>query len=673
MARQSCIPRPSTISAGRASVAAPEPSRPSAASRLFGASASSSGLNGNLLTSSRAPGESSSQPSAATSARKSIFASAKKSLGVFGQTPQTKRSSMHPSSVTSSAGRRASVGGTRVTGEDRPITDPSYQRQCIERLNEFLLEYGQTPVSPKFVTCPSSNEIKRVFEILLSALDISMDSMCQQGKQWDSEIGSFVRLLGYRYPVAKKNLAVNSTTNSSRGQLFGLIEWMVDSAYANMRSNIEENLLKEVEDIHLLEASLMAPQSADGEGLRPTIQALIQEQWPDELESLMEEDEELQSNLHDMKAKYEESKETDKFIADLRAEYCTFFKYHNEIQERLLNFRDSSSLEMRDFQQRKLCLEEDIAAITEEQAKTDYLTSTQEHNTDEVRDIMEGLEKRLLEAKQESDKSKENLRVCLRDAESEREKLYFNFQNCKADLSRLYKLLSPITEAEPLSDLFDSREYKNIIRMLDSGDVLDKELDPLLKVYLTKLTQQLLDITSSLDSRAIPTISSQIDAIKIQIDDISSKCSSVDADTSTLLHSIEQTMQARTEKRESLNQKLKEERGQFVNVSDQVKSKSTENEEVKAELNQKFDSHEKKRILDVEKMKRDLSNDARDHLEYLASMEASTREVRDALEERSKKWEERLDYLAKKNKKARKAFAIVKERQAEKENRRKPS
>jgi SMC interacting uncharacterized protein involved in chromosome segregation len=157
--------------------------------------------------------------------------------GLFShQTPQSKgRGSFNPGSAMSSA-RRSSLGGAsnRVAQEDRPISDPGYHKYCVNKLNDFLSEnLGQQSLPPKFVLAPSSHDIRKVFEQLMGFIGLTLS----KGPTWDQEIAGIMRSLGYKYPVAKKNLAVSTTSMHAKGQLFGLFDWLVDALTFGSRTS----------------------------------------------------------------------------------------------------------------------------------------------------------------------------------------------------------------------------------------------------------------------------------------------------------------------------------------------------------------------------------------------------------------------------------------------------
>lgn len=481
-AKGSGIPRPSSI-ARSSSIPVPDSSKPRAFSTV-----------GNNPRISRAP-ESASK-AGPSSARKSIFLSAKKSQGIFGQTPQTKRASAYPSSVTSSAGRRSSIGGQRVTGEDRPITELSYQKQCVEKLNMYLDEIGHPRVNPKFVTSPSSNEIRKVFEILFSQMGVALESLAPQGKPWDSDIGNVVRSLGYRYPIAKKNLAINSTTNNARGQLFGLIEWLVDKVSYATRVDGEKVMGKELEEnfgYHFLDMALDDPENCQKKWIR-----LEERFFPTkenfkllavDKQQLIETEKAIEKELDEF---VENEGEVEKATLDIKRQ-----DEYIEQMEKRREFAESEKFEIREAiaQVSEVMAEKEI-----EKKRTQVLIENQHFDKKDL-ELAKEMQKQLNAKMQECTREHDEIRQKMRDlkliTKSEQLKLYRLHSDMLAYLTRLntsfsVPVFAPV--AEPIIYLFESHQFQNFSDMLrkNSEDEPPTDLLQNMNHFFSQLTLLLI-------------------------------------------------------------------------------------------------------------------------------------------------------------------------------------
>lgn len=594
--------------------------------------------------------------------RKSIFASAKKSVGGFGQTPLGKRASVHPSSVTSSAGRRASVGGARTTGEDRPIAEPSYQRQCIESLNEFLIENGHPPVNPKFVTCPSSNDIKRVFEILLAFWEISIDSLCPPGRPWDSEIGNVVRTLGYRYPVAKKNLAVNSTTNNARGQLFGLIDWLVNGTRVRMRAEAE-NLVQAVPELHIIEVAISRDKLEDH------IPLLVEQDFPDQLDELTQQQHVSLQRVKRVEEECDRFKETDAVINGFKKEVFEFTEYANSYESRLLQFREHTSSERSELTSRQSSLDEEIEMISREQEQIDARASSQEMNAVEVHEILESLDQKMLGAKQEADKNRDILRTAQRELETVQDDLSFHLKNGASEFTKLDTFLSPLPQAEPIVSSFNTRQYKDLAQLLQSQDWSQFKDDSHLSIINFASTLNTLTVhqLSSIENHAITSKSSH-DKILIEHAKMDQKLSLINADLELVDESKAHLTQELLEKRELLQHRLKKSNTDVMRLRETLRSRSSLTAEKKAAIDQEVADYDRALVVRTRKIAAEFRQNCKDAAHNARQQLVETQEVRSKLQEVSLKLQEKHNHCRRKNKKVHKALDIVAERRAKKED-----
>ena len=162
-----------------------------------------------------------------SSARKSVTAK----MNLFGLTPQQSRPSYQPNTCSSAqSNRRSSIGGLRHIKDTRPLSEPSYQRQCANKLITFLTDNGfPHALSKTFATRPTKKEIENIFEFLLQCFGL-------KGKVQpiETEVPKMMVIVEYPFPVKKSDL-VSFTSGRALGSVLGMLEWLVDSL--NVMSN----------------------------------------------------------------------------------------------------------------------------------------------------------------------------------------------------------------------------------------------------------------------------------------------------------------------------------------------------------------------------------------------------------------------------------------------------
>ena len=103
------------------------------------------------------------------------FASARKSMTaklgpLFGMTPQHNRPSFQPNTGSSiqSSNRRSSIAGRGHIKDSRPLSDASYQSNCVKKLIAFLTDNSYPhPISKTLGTRPTVSDISKVFEVII--------------------------------------------------------------------------------------------------------------------------------------------------------------------------------------------------------------------------------------------------------------------------------------------------------------------------------------------------------------------------------------------------------------------------------------------------------------------------------------------------------------------------
>jgi hypothetical protein len=316
----------------------------------------------------------------AFSARKSIFNSARKS-----HTPQTHRPSFNPSSVTSTASRQ-SIGGQRAVTEDRPISDATYHKQCVSKLNDFLQQIGQQPLPPRFCASPSSSDIRRAFDMLLRELGINISQIGQANRGWDSELPVIMRNMGYRYQIPKKFL-IGSTSAHSKGQLFGVFEFLVDTISYISRSGLQ-NVMYQAQDQNVdLRRELLKVACSEA-GVQEQKLSLIEEtlygteeQHQDMKQQVVAIEQEISAVEHEIK----QGEELKRLLSELDSECVKFEKYAQEISEQLEAQREAAEKEVPVLEQKSIETESLIMQQEEKNKKILNQLNDQEFGQDDLK------------------------------------------------------------------------------------------------------------------------------------------------------------------------------------------------------------------------------------------------------------------------------------------------
>ena len=349
-------PRPSAYSAYDSGI--PKPARPAATS--IGRQSSGYGLS----RPSAFGAMSAVKSAAGSSARKSIFFSARKS-----HTPQSKRPSFNPSSVTSTASRQ-SIGGQRSVNEDRPIAEISYHKQCVAKLNDFLQQMGQPALPPRFCASPSSSDIRHTFELLFRELGMNLNQIAQPPKSWDQELPAIMRSLGYRYTIAKKFI-VSSTSNHSKGQLFGMFEWLVDAISYSGRSGLQQVLYQGQEqgvDLprELFKVALCSEPAVREQKLAQIGEALYGTE--EQHLQMVQQGEAIEEEIATLDQEIQQVEEMKRLLSELENECTKFEKYAAEIADQRNAHRETAEKELPLLQQ-KIAETETLIRQQEEKKK----------------------------------------------------------------------------------------------------------------------------------------------------------------------------------------------------------------------------------------------------------------------------------------------------------------
>ena len=325
-------------------------------------------------------------PAGLTSGRKSSNPSASSGLGLFAQTPQTKgRGSFNPGSAMSSVGR-PSLGGVsnRTAQEDRPINDPGYHRHCVQKLNDFLVNnLGQSALPAKFVSAPSSHDIRKVFEVLMNFIGIPLSKT----PAWDQEIAGIMRTLGYRYPIAKKNLAVSTTSMHAKGQLFGLFSWLVDALGYATKTSTEKVIFGERDEEGMVSATMFLKFVFNDEEKEAGMTELYGKMFGTEgdFKALRNNEKKLQQEVNDVDLEIKDYNETEAIVKNLIQEVSKQDKFVSEMEECISKHRETATTEVKEIESRIKRLTKEIQEHERQRQSLIQLLNEQEFGQDDLK------------------------------------------------------------------------------------------------------------------------------------------------------------------------------------------------------------------------------------------------------------------------------------------------
>lgn len=535
------------------------------------------------------------------SAVKSAAGSARKSNRMFqsmsarkSHTPQTGRPSFNPSSVTSSASRQ-SIGGQRSVQEDRPISEISYHKQCVAKLNDFLQRIGQPALPARFCVSPSSSDIRHVFELLFREMGISLSQIAQPPKTWDQELPNLMRGLGYRYTIGKKFI-VSSTSNHSKGQLFGLLDWLVDAISYSCRSGLD-HVMRQTHgqgvDVPLEIFKIVLyndPESRDkklhqiGETLFGT---------EEQRREMCQQEIALQTEISVLDEEIEQLQAMEQLLSSYEAEYFKAKKFTQQIEEHLKSHRDIADQELPVLMEKIILTE---SQIKEQKEKRDMVLAQlkgQEFGQDDLKwarerqqQLKEDVE-RETKAIEEHKRSLRDVRLTVKQEEDALIKIQSNLHSLLMSLKEAVLSPSIGPYVQQMRDLLQGRQLETVADFLIQPIVMTPEasekrtmLRNLVREYKTQLLQQTVALEGNVMTKA-----------ELQIKELQ-----------TAISEKEKTIQSLRDKISELNKEIENERLDAASEHARLKSEYENNQSFLKELGDKLKKSEAETADRVQKL-----------------------------------------------------------------------
>lgn len=141
-------------------------------------------------------------------------------------TPQQTRQSHVPSS-TSRISRVSSSG--RQFKDNRPLSDPSYHRECQAKIFNFLTENDYPhQLTKQTLVRPSLSDVCKIFEYLLSFF--IPDIMIRNGSDTsiDQVVPKTMASIGYMFPIKRSDL-VSFSGGRQLGSVLAMLDFLVDA------------------------------------------------------------------------------------------------------------------------------------------------------------------------------------------------------------------------------------------------------------------------------------------------------------------------------------------------------------------------------------------------------------------------------------------------------------
>ena len=502
ISRPSGIPKPGTgisrpsmapSSVNRQSYGAS--SQPSATRRLFGAGAPGTGRPSVGFGTVNRNNTSASGFSAAKSAYGGF--SARKSMkgptgGLFSQTPQNKNRLSFSSTISQSTGRRrSSIGNAAERLQDtRPLSDSQYHKAVVAKLNDILEQNGMNPMQRTFASSPTAKDVHYIFDTLFKLMGIFIMQKETLGpladKSWQDKVLYFSDQLGY--PFQLKKIATVYVSATDKGQLFGLLEWLCESAMYFTKVNPEVMMnptimedMNGAQDMNLgLEFLNIALEAKDDEScVANALRNLAKKKYgsKEEIKRLEDNVQELLEDNEKRDQDIEEIKCLPKALESIQKELNSWDKWSSDMTERVNMIKN----ELDNAQQDKELKEKGLKELEKRRKELQKQIQSQEfdiENLEWAKDRQDAIE---LEIKRENEEI-EDLKKKIRQAKHEVNKYHDLLFKQQASVSRdlesvIETLKMPLTApyVKELIELLESKKSRLLIQNLNCKIDLENE------------------------------------------------------------------------------------------------------------------------------------------------------------------------------------------------------
>lgn len=140
-------------------------------------------------------------------------------------TPQHTRMSNVPASASRLS--RVSSSG-RQFKDSRPLSDPTYHRECQEKLFVFLTENDYpNQLSKQSLARPSLSDISKIFEFLFSFFQPNITIRAGPETALDVVVPKMMESIGYMFPIKRSDL-VSFCGGRQLGSVLAMLDFLVD-------------------------------------------------------------------------------------------------------------------------------------------------------------------------------------------------------------------------------------------------------------------------------------------------------------------------------------------------------------------------------------------------------------------------------------------------------------
>ncbi|XP_054167989.1 kinetochore protein NDC80 homolog [Oppia nitens] len=481
---------------------------------LFSAATSSGGSS--RLSNAGAGGGGGARQSMLSNFRSNPLFSARKSvtskMNLIGLTPQHNRPSYQPNTCSSAqSSRRSSIGGMRHVKDTRPLSDPKYQRECVEKLLEFLTTnpLGAYPhtISKTFATRPTNKEIANIFEFLFLCLGL-------KGKvlPMETEIPKMMAVLEYPFPVKKSDL-VSFTSGRALGSVLGMLEWLVNTIqygidmdpirtfYPNFEGEIDIKT-------RLVKLCLSSnAEEADDEQIDQNLQELLVDTYgtEDDYQKLVDESEALSDEIKRLDNEIETIKNLPQTIqtyeSDIKAqeEYLEALKMHQKEKENEFETNEKKIEDKKD----------DIKKLEQQRKHLKNQVEEQAFGIEEAALARERKQQLEEEIKQEVGIIEE-IKKSIRGARLERSKCEDTLKKMHSDLDSFITAMRDLIDSPAMTNYsvtlkrhLQSHEWSDILSTLDNlktGEASGSDINELEKFFSHKVHELKIAIIQQLSS-----------------------------------------------------------------------------------------------------------------------------------------------------------------------------
>lgn len=203
-------------------------------------------------------------------------------INLIGMTPQTNRISLLQNvSSTTRLSRASSLSGSSrpSTGsrqkDNRMLSDPTYQRECQEKIVDFLTMNGYSgQITRQNLVRLSLSDASKIFQFLFNFYDENIIIRNGIDTSLDVVVPRMMPIFCYPYPIKKSDL-VSFTGGRQLGSVLSMIEYLID--FITYYSNVEMSRIITINDFGNYDEEDTEDEETNLNKLLPKIHDIVQQ------------------------------------------------------------------------------------------------------------------------------------------------------------------------------------------------------------------------------------------------------------------------------------------------------------------------------------------------------------------------------------------------------------